>query len=152
MLALGKLRTLGGDERGVSVIELGLIAPVLALFIAGIIDLSQGLAQRFAMQQAVNGSLELLLARPLEADLGEDEVDYDYIVDHAAAAADVTEDDVTVDLWLQCDDLRMDDYSDTCPSGEDSARYFSLRIDKPFTGSFFVGEVDLFATGVMRIQ
>jgi Flp pilus assembly pilin Flp len=152
MRRLLRLRGLGGDERGVSVIELGLIAPVVALFIAGIIDLSQGLAQRFAMQQAVNRSLELLLVEPLEEDVGEDEVDYDHIVDQAAAAADVPEDDVTVDLWLQCNDVRMDNYNDSCAAGEDSARYFSLRIDKPFTGNFFVGEVDLFATGVMRIQ
>ena len=86
MLRLGKLRGLGGDERGVSVIELGLVAPVVALFIAGIIDLSQGLAQRFAMQQAVNRSLELLLVEPLEEDVGEDQVDYDHIVAQAATA------------------------------------------------------------------
>ena len=152
MLGIGKLRGIGGDERGVSVVELGLVAPVVALFIAGIIDLSQGLAQRFAMQQAVNRSLELLLVQPLEADADEDDVDYDYIVEEAASAADVAEDQVSVERWLQCDDVRMDDYADTCPDGEDTARYFSLRIDKPFTGNFFVGEVDLFATGVMRIQ
>ncbi len=152
MRRLLRLRTLGGDERGVSVIELGLIAPVVALFIAGIIDLSMGLAQRFAMQQAVNRSLELLLIEPLQEAVGEDEVDYDHIVEQAATAAGVTEDDVTVDLWLQCNATRMDEYNDSCAAGEDSARYFSLRIDKPFTGNFFVGEVDLFATGVMRIQ
>ena len=64
MLGRFAIRKLRGDERGVSVVELGLVAPVLALMIAGIIDLSQGLAQRFAMQQAVNRSLELVLAVP----------------------------------------------------------------------------------------
>ena len=152
MLGFGKLRRIGGDERGVSVVELGLVAPVVALFIAGIIDLSQGLAQRFAMQQAVNRSLELLLVRPLELEGSEDDIDYSPIVAEAASAAQVDEDDVSVDLWLQCDDTRRPNFDDSCASGEDSARYFSLRIDKPFTGSFFVGEVDLFATGVMRIQ
>ena len=152
MRRLGKLKRLGGDERGVSVVELGLIAPVVALFIAGIIDLSQGLAQRFAMQQAVNRSLELLLAQPPEGDADEDDVDFTYIAEEAAEVAGVDVEAVTLDRWLQCDEERMPNYTDDCEEGEDSARYLSLRIDKPFTGSFFVGEIDLFATGVMRIQ
>lgn len=152
MLRLGTLRNVAGDERGVSVVELGLVAPVVALFIAGIIDLSMGLAQRFALQQAVNRSLELVLVRGLEEAIGEDEVDYSHIVAQAADAADVDEDDVTVDLWMQCNATRMDNYDDSCPDGEDEARYFSLRVDKPFSGNFFVGEIDMFATGVLRIQ
>jgi len=146
------LRGLRRDERGVSIIELGLIAPVLALFIAGIIDLSQGLAQRFAMQQAINRSLELALVRPVEMDLNDDDVDFSYVVEEAAAAAGVEEDAVTFDRWLQCDGTRMPDWEDTCDPGKDAARYISLAVEKPFTGNFFVGEVTITATGALRVQ
>src|SRR5688500_15041483 len=141
------LKRLRGDERGVSVIELGLIAPVVALFIAGIIDLSMGLAQRFQMQQAVNRSLELLITHPPEADADEADADYDYIAAEAAAVAGVEEDQVTIGRWLQCDEERMPNYTDECDvdtdgdevidpeEDRDSARYLSLRIDKPFSGS-----------------
>src|SRR5688500_450649 len=108
------LKRLRGDERGVSVIELGLVAPVVALFIAGIIDLSQGLAQRFQMQQAVNRTLELVLSHPPEADADENEVDYSFIAAEAAAVAGVEEDQVTITTWLQCNDERMDDYTANC--------------------------------------
>ena len=55
---------------------------------------------------------------------------------------------------MQCDDVRQPDFEDTsdCEEDDDIARYLSLSIDKPFTGSFFVGEIDMVATGVMRIQ
>lgn len=152
MRALRIIRRLGRDERGLSVVELGLVAPVLALFIAGIIDLSQGLAQRFTMQQAINHALELALAQPPETDLDDDEVDFSYIVAEAAAGAGVDEEDVALDRWLQCDDQRMPNFTDSCASGEDSARYVSLEIEKPFTGNFFVGEITITANGAMRFQ
>ncbi|HWT12408.1 MAG TPA: TadE/TadG family type IV pilus assembly protein [Allosphingosinicella sp.] len=152
MLRLGRLRTLGGEERGVSTIELGLIAPVLALFVAGIVDLSQGLAQRFTMQQAVNRSLELLVVRPPEGGADDDDVNYDYLKTEAAAAAGVPVEQVSVERWLQCNEERMDDYNDSCDTGEDSARYLELRIQKAFRGSFFVGQITITAEGAMRIQ
>ena len=146
------VRRIAGDERGLSVVELGLVAPVLALFLAGIIDLSFGLAQRFVMQQAVNETLELLLAHPLEGDADDDDVDLTYLIDHVTEAADIDEDAVTIERWLQCDAVRMDDYAATCPGGQDSARYLSLTIEKDFHGEFFVGDMMMTASGVMRIQ
>ena len=146
------LRRLGRDERGLSVVELGLVAPVLTLFVAGIIDLSMGLAQRFALQQAVNQSLELVMARPPAINTNEDEMDFSYVSAAAAASAGVDEEDVDLDWWLQCDDERMPEFDDFCDSGEDSARYLSVQVEKPFTGNFFVGETTITATGTVRIQ
>ena len=146
------IRKLGGDERGVSVVELGLVAPVLALMIAGIIDLSQGLAQRFAMQQAVNRSLELVLAVPPPGDPDEADVDYSYVADEVAAVAEVSADQVTLDRWLQCNETRMEEYTASCAEGEDTARYLSLSVEKPFHGNFLVGDMDIVARGAIRIQ
>ena len=146
------LARLRRDRRAVSTIELGLLAPVLALFIAGIVDLSQGLAQRFAMQQAVNRGLELLAARPLEADKNDDDVDFSYITTEAASAAGVPTSQVRVRRWLQCDDQAMTTYDSSCASGQDQSRYLELEIDKTFRGSFFVSQFTMTATGTVRIQ
>ncbi|MDQ4086689.1 MAG: pilus assembly protein [Pseudomonadota bacterium] len=146
------LKRLRADERGVSVVELGLIAPVLALFIAGMIDLSQGLAQRFAMQQAVNRSLELLMANPPEAAADEDDVDYTFVTEEAAAAADVPTTAVTLVRWLQCDGVEAASYDETCDPGQDTARYISLSVEKEFNGAFFIDSMTMTATGVVRIQ
>lgn len=156
MARLSLFKRLRRDERGLSVIELGLVAPVLALLIGGIVDLSQGLAQRFAMQKAVNGSLELLLAHRLEDDTATTDANlrtaYAYLIEHAADAAGVGEDDVEIARWLQCDDVVMTQYATMCPAGQDQARYISLTVEKGFDGQFFVGDMTMTATGVMRIQ
>ena len=146
------LRRLASDERGLSIVELGLIAPVLTLFVAGIIDLSMGLAQRFAMQQAVNQSLELVMARPPELGLNEDEIDFSYVEAAAASAAGVSVDNVDAVWWLQCDEERMDDFNGSCDGGEDAARYLSVELDKPFTGNFFVGQTTITVNGTVRFQ
>ena len=151
-LALTRLRALARDQRGTSLIEFGFLAPFLALLTMGIIDLSRGLSERFTIQQAVNRSLELIQARPPVAGADDTDVDYSDVRTEAAAAAGVPEAQVTLTRWRECDGVEEADYSGTCADGEDTARYFELRIDKPFTGNFFVGEIDLFATGVMRIQ
>lgn len=154
---LGRLsffRRLGRDERGLSVVELGLVAPVLALFIGGIIDLSGGLAQRFAMQKAVNSTLELLQAHPLENDTSETNVRtaYAYLIEHLAEEADVPTNDVQINRWLQCDDVVITNYTSMCDPGEDQARYIALSVEKDFNGQFFVGDMTMTADGVMRIQ
>ena len=146
------LRRLARDERGLSIVELGLVAPVLTLFVAGIIDLSMGLAERFATQQAVNQSLELVMARPPELGLNEDELDFSYVKSAAASAAGVSEDQVELDLWLQCEDERMANFDDSCDPGEDSARYLSVQVEKPFSGHFFVGDTTIVVDATVRFQ
>ena len=75
------LPSLARDERGTSLIEFGFLAPFLALLAMGIIDLSRGLAERFAIQQAVNRSLELVQARPAVAGATATDLDYGFAQD-----------------------------------------------------------------------
>ena len=154
MRRLPFLARLGSDRRGVSVVELGLVAPVLALFIAGMIDLSQGLAQRFALHQAINRSFEMMVAVPPEGDPDESDVDYSYLITEAATVAGVEEDAVTLDRWLQCGETRQEDYTATCPDepGSEPARYLSLEIEKPFEGNFYTGTLTIVASSAIRIQ
>ena len=73
-----RLPTLARDERGTSLIEFGFLAPFLAVLAMGIIDLSRGLAERFALQQAVNRSIELVQARPATAAATATDLDYGF--------------------------------------------------------------------------
>ena len=148
------LKRLGADRSGLSVVELGLVAPVLALFIAGMIDLSQGLAERHALHQAINRSFELMVAVPPNGDPDEADVDYGYLITEAAAVAGVAEDAVTLERWLQCGETRMDDYTADCPDepGNEPARYLSMEIEKPFNGNFYTGTITIVASSSIRIQ
>lgn len=146
------LARLAGDTRGASLTELALVLPLLFLFFGGIIDFGQGLSERFTMQQAVNRSLELLQAGPLEGDAGSDGVDYSPLIAEAAAAANVPPENVTLRRWLECDNAPQPDFDDDCDMGEDTARYLQLRIEKECEGWMFLGDYQLTATGAMRIQ
>jgi Flp pilus assembly protein TadG len=152
MRCLFRFRTLAGDQRGTSLIEFGFLAPMLALLTMGIIDLSRGLAERFAIQQAVNRSLELLQARPAVAGATDTEVDYDFVKAEAVRAADVDEDQVTLTKWLECDGEEQGDFNGSCEDGEDTARYLRVRIVKDFEGEFYFDTIPMAASGALRIQ
>jgi hypothetical protein len=108
------------DRRGASLIEFALVLPVLALLVMGVIDLGQGFAHRFRLDQAAQQTIEM-------ASVGAVGSDYEYLRPHAAAAAGVPLAQVTLDQWLECNGSRMATFDETCPTGQLLARY--VRID-----------------------
>jgi Flp pilus assembly protein TadG len=147
-----RLPALARDESGTSLIEFGFLAPFLALLAMGVIDLSQGLAERFALQQAVNRSLELVQARPAVAGAEANDVDYSFVRAEAASAAGVPLAQVTLTRWLECNGTEFADVTDTCPAGQDSARYLRVRITKTFQGDFYFQSIPMAASGALRTQ
>lgn len=140
------------NERGTSVIELAVAAPVLLLFVAGLTDLGRGLSERYRLQQAVNRSLEM-------AQTGRDG-DYAFLVQEAAAAAGVPEANVVQQQWLECDGVKML-WTEECNTGSESARYVKLTIRssyRPLFGSMGYlqanadGSVDLSARATLRVR
>lgn len=142
---------LARDERGTSLVEFGFFAPVLAVLAMGIIDLSRGIAERFALQQAVNRSLELVQARPALAAATATDLDYSFAVAEAQAAAgpDAT---VTMTRWLECNGVEAANVTDTCPAGQDPARYLRIRITKNFDADFYFTTIRMSASGALRTQ
>ncbi|HYG48556.1 MAG TPA: TadE/TadG family type IV pilus assembly protein [Allosphingosinicella sp.] len=147
-----RLPTLARDERGTSLIEFGFLAPFLALLTMGVIDLSRGLAERFAIQAAVNQSLELVQARPAEAGADQSEVDYTYVKNAAATAAGVPVAQVTLKRWLECDGVEQEDVNGDCAADEDVARYLQVRVNKNFEAEFYFDTIPMSAIGTLRTQ
>ena len=145
------LPILARDERGTSLIEFAFLAPFLAFLTMGVIDLSRGLAERFALQQAVNRSLELVQARPAVAGAEATDVDYTYVKTEAESAAG-TGATVTLTRWLECNGVEYADVTDICPEGQDSARYLRVRITKDFHGDFYFETIPMAASGALRTQ
>jgi Flp pilus assembly protein TadG len=146
------LRRLARDQRGTSVIEMGLAAPVLAVLLMGMIDLGRGLSERFTIQQAVNRSLEMIQAKRPQAGADDSQVDYTFLKTEAATAAGVPASQVTLTQWLECNGTRKTNYDDSCADSEDTARYLQLQINKNFVGSLYLGTVPMTAKGVLRTQ
>jgi Flp pilus assembly pilin Flp len=120
------------DERGASLIEFALFLPILAAMVMGISDVAMGFSRKLAVEAAVYRTLEKVTVRTSETDLTALAVE-------AATAAGVDEDDVTIDIWLECDRERETDVTADCPDGEETARYVSVEIEASYTPRFDYG-------------
>lgn len=149
---LATWRRLRRDERGVAFVEFAFMAPILAVFVLAIADLSRGIAQQMAMQSAVNRSLELLLVRSPTASNTASSIDYSSIRQEAATAAGVPLTQTSMSQYLLCDGTRAASFESTCATGQDTARYISVTVNKNFVGNLYTGTVALTATASLRIQ
>jgi Flp pilus assembly protein TadG len=55
------MRSLRSNERGAAVIELALVAPVLALGIIGIVDMSNAYSEKLALEQGAQRAIEKIM-------------------------------------------------------------------------------------------
>lgn len=147
------MKTLAVDARGTSLVEFAATAPVFALLVVGIGDISRGFSDRLALQQAANRTLEL-------AHLGTPDPDYSYLIQEAATAAGVPETQVRLRQWLECDGTRKA-FDGTCEENEQIARYITLTINSTFSPAFGSigypgalpdGRVPLVAEASLRVQ
>ena len=116
------LRDVADDNRGLSVIELALVAPVLLLLLLGMVDTARIVAARLDLEQAAQRTTDYALAkRPRNAD-------GTYLVNEAATAARVPAANVTVDIFLKCNGNRQVSFDTICPTGEKRARYVSVSV------------------------
>ena len=51
-------RTIRLDQRGAAVIELALVAPILAVMIIGVVDMSNGYSRKLALEQGSQRAIE----------------------------------------------------------------------------------------------
>lgn len=118
------------DERGTSVIELALAAPILAVLTIGIIDLSEGFSQKLRLEQAAQRAIEKVMNGRA------DTTTIDALKTEAATTAGVATSAVTTDFWLECNGTRAATYNSSCTSGQTYARYLSVSITKVYTPFF----------------
>jgi len=126
------------DEGGASIIEMGLMMPVLATLLIGMVDISRGYSAKLQLEQAAQRSIEKAMNGDKETSL------FDTLEDEAVAAAGVSASAVEIHYWLECDGVSQNtspstmetDYEKVCPDGEAYARYVNVRIQKVFTPMF----------------
>jgi Flp pilus assembly protein TadG len=127
-----RLSRLWNDERGLSIVEFAAVAPFLGILIVGVADLGRGYTERFAVQQAANRTLEL-------AHSGTRKNDYSFLKAEAETAAGAGSTAV-VTQWLECtnnDGTRQTKtFTSTCTSAQQTARYVTLEVSRPFVPAF----------------
>lgn len=145
LTAFAGAKCLASNERGVSVIELAIAAPVLAIVIAGVGDLGRGFSQRYFLQQAANRTIEL-------ARQGTSGANYSHLIPEAAIAANVPESNVTFTQWLECSGT-IKTFDSTCDPGQTVARFVRISIRSSFKPLFgTAGYSNVQSDGTVRID
>ena len=147
-------RTLRGDESGAAVIELALIAPVLAFMTIGIIDVSQAFNRKLTLEQAAQRAVEKVMQTTGTTTPEET------IKEEAASQGDISEDDVSVTYRLECNGEVEADFDTECAPGEAEARWLMVTVagqyEPMFPMHFFGDESDkiyhMTATAGMRTK
>lgn len=127
---INKLRILAADERGTSLVEMALATPIFAALLTGMVDLSLAYSQKLQLEQAAQRSIERVMNRQMSS------TSYNTIKTEAADQADVSEEAVTVDFWLECNGTRQTDYDTSCTTGQIQARYLTVTVEKDFMPVF----------------
>ena len=124
------IRSLGRDESGASIIELAMVAPVLAALLMGMVDISRAYSARLQLEQAAQRSIEKVQQYRTTTST------YSTLQTEAATAAGVSTTDVTVDYWLECNGVRQTAYTTVCPTVQTRVRYITVSITKKFSPMF----------------
>lgn len=135
---LQALRRLPRDQDGTSVIELGLLAPILAVTLMGVTDVSMAYARKIAVEQGAFRALEKVVVGSVQSD-------YQFLKAEAATAASVPATSVTVTNWLECDQVVQPLWDGECATTQLTARYVQVAISTTYTPMFMEGP--LAATG-----
>lgn len=133
------LRKLRRDERGVAIIEMAIVTPVLALIVVGMIDLSNGYSKKLQLEQAAQRTIEKAQQTIVSDTM------LNTLQAEGAQAAGVDPSKVTIDWWVECNGTRAADYDTPCPSGQTYARYLTAAIEGSYTPMFatrFAGAVN----------
>ena len=119
------------DERGASIIEMALAAPLLATFLIGMVDLSRAYSMKLQVDQAAQRTIEYVqrngFAPGQEPTL---KAEAEISIDPATA---------TVTASLECTSgsaTTTKSYTSSCSTGESFARYVKVEITKTYTPLF----------------
>jgi Flp pilus assembly protein TadG len=154
------VRTLAADERGASIIELALVAPVFASLLIGMVDISRAYSSKLQLEQAAQRAIEKVQQYQTTSST------YDTLRTEAATAAGITAttSNPTVRYWLQCDSnarLYGSASETNCTGTQTYQRYVEVTVTKPFTPMFGTrffpransdGTYTLSATAALRTQ
>lgn len=121
---------LAKDDRGASIIELALVAPVLASLLIGMVDMSRAYSYKLKLEQAAQRAIEKVQAYQTTTST------YGTLQSEAAAAAGVPTSNVAIDYWLECNGVRATSYDSVCTSGQTYARWVTVTVTGTFTPMF----------------
>jgi Flp pilus assembly protein TadG len=160
---MSALNRLARDQRGAALIELALIAPMLAMFVIGISDISTAYSRQLALEQAAQRSIEKVMQTTGE-DTAEATIKKEAVcqvngtkTDGTCKTGRITTANVTVTYRLECNGV-VKSYSNDCSNGEKEVRYILATVAESYTPMFSMhfntvnGKWALSATAGVRVK
>ncbi|MEO7601716.1 MAG: TadE/TadG family type IV pilus assembly protein [Sphingomicrobium sp.] len=146
------LKRLRRDDRGAAVVELAIVSPMIALLTVGIVDMSNGFSRKLKIEQAAQRSIEKIMNTSASDTIEKT------LAAEAAAQANVSVENVSVDYRLECDGVVTD--AAECPEDQDTSQWISVSVTdkyepmftRHFGGINGDGTYHLSATAGVRIQ
>ena len=111
-----KIFSLASDKRGSATIELAIVAPMMALMVAGVVDLSMAYSHKLNIEQGAQRAIEKVMQTTTTDTV------HGTLAKEAAAAAGVPENQVAVKYMRECDNG-----SGTPTEHDDSALVVSIQ-------------------------
>ena len=124
------LEPLRSDDRGAAIIELGIVAPILALITVGVVDMANGFATKLKLEQASQRAIEKIMQTTGNGTAEET------IIAEAASQAEVPVENVTVSYRLECDGTVQDDSDGECLATQQSAKWVTVTVNDKYEPLF----------------
>lgn len=146
------LKRLRSDNRGAAIIELAIMAPVLAALTIGVVDMSNAFGRKLNLEQAAQRSVEKVMNTTA------DTTPTQTIIDEASAQAKVDADQIEVEYYLECDGTKSE--AETCAEDETSEKWLLVTVNDTYEPMFPVhfagigndGKYHIEASAGMRVQ
>ena len=148
--------TLWREDRGAAIIELAIVAPVIALMTVGVVDLSNGFSNKLRLEQAAQRSIEKVMqttgVTSVESTIASEAVCQfnGTNSDGTCKSAPITAANVTVTHRLECDGTLS--AAEDCGSGETESRWVQVEIWSEYEPLFPIHFSGIDAGGKYRIE
>lgn len=131
---IGRLHELWRAQRGAAIIELAIVAPVIALMTVGVIDLSNGFSNKLRLEQAAQRSIEKVMqttgVTSVETTIVNEAVCQvnGTNTDGTCKTAPITAANVAVEHLLYCNAAADPIDAEDCATGETESRWVRVTI------------------------
>lgn len=153
---IARLRKLRRDEDGAAIIELAMVAPVLALMTIGVVDMANGFGQKLKLEQAAQRSIEKIMQTTgvltVEETIANEAVcQYNgHNDDGSCKTAPITTANVTVTHRLECNGTVSTDPD--CASGQTESRWIQVTVRHDYEPMFPITFSGIDADGKYKVE
>jgi hypothetical protein len=148
-----RLMSLARQDHGTVTIELGLLVPILATMLIGLVDIGTAFSHKLQLEQIANRVIEKVQQDGFD-------VTFEPTLEAEAAAAAGSGATADLTYWLECNGVKVGTYGAGCAAGVPAARYVEVVVLKShtpiipakFTGSNTDGTITVSGIAGIRTQ